>query len=55
MLRHWFGTRCAEEGVGADVIGEYMGHRDHGVTALKEYLEPSQQHLAKVARKLTLA
>ena len=53
-LRHWFGTRCAEEGVGPEVIGEFLGHRDRGVTALREYVEPSQKHVKKVALKLAL-
>jgi len=54
-LRHWFGTRCAEEGAGAEVIGEFLGHRDGGVTALKEYIEPTKKHVKKVALRLTLA
>jgi integrase len=53
-LRHWFGTRCAEEGVGPEVIGEFLGHRDRGVTALKDYVEPSQKHIKSVAIKLAL-
>ena len=52
-LRHWFGTRCAEEGVGPEVIGEFLGHRDRGVTALKDYVEPSQKHIKSVAIKLS--
>jgi hypothetical protein len=54
MLRHWFGTRCAEEGVGPELIGEFLGHRDRGVTALKDYVEPSQKHIKSVAIKLAL-
>ncbi len=53
-LRHWFGTRCAELGVGPEVIGELLGHRDRGVTALKEYVEPSKKHVMKVAIGLAL-
>jgi integrase len=54
-MRHLFITRCMELGLSPTLIADWVGHKDKGVTILKNYSHVRPAHSAEMADKVTFA
>jgi integrase len=51
-LRHWFATKCLENGVPVSTLAVWLGHADGGVTLLKTYAHLLDRHSQESAARL---
>jgi len=51
-MRHLFITRCMELGFSPTLIADWVGHKDKGVTILKNYAHVRPAHSAEMADKM---
>ncbi len=48
--RHFFVTRCLENGVDIPTVARWVGHRDGGITLMKNYAHVTDQHGMEIAK-----
>ena len=51
-LRHIFATRCLESGVDFPTLAGWLGHKDGGILAAKDYGHLVPDHSSKQAGKV---
>ena len=51
-FRHFFATRCLEEGVEPNIVADWLGHADGGVLVLRIYGHVRPGEAARAASKL---
>lgn len=54
-LRHYFATLALSRGVPVQIVADWMGHRDKGITLLKTYTHVIREQSASYAGRLSYA